>query len=151
MLTGAIAIESFFFDSQKFSINRSSFATKALKKENKRPQASKFAKVVPTIKNWHSGQRFATTRKLGCLLSYGSRDRIPPGANPTTAIYNVSAVKIYNATSSQVRFENKNIFYNEKCLLHHWRCSWKFKNSRDWLQGVPRVVALKNMYLPFLK
>jgi hypothetical protein len=36
-------------------------------------------------------------------------------------IYNASAVKIYNATSSLVRFENDNIFfYNEKCpsLLH---------------------------------
>jgi hypothetical protein len=33
-----------------------------------------------------------------------------PGADPTTAIRNASAVKIYNATSSLVRFENKNIF-----------------------------------------
>jgi hypothetical protein len=42
--------------------------------------------------------------------------RVTTGANPTTAIYNASAAKIYNATSSLVRFENKNIFvYNEKC------------------------------------
>jgi hypothetical protein len=33
-----------------------------------------------------------------------------PGANPTTAIYSASAVKIYNAKSSLVRFENKQYF-----------------------------------------
>jgi hypothetical protein len=33
-----------------------------------------------------------------------------PGANPTTESYNASLVKIYNATSSLVRFENKNIY-----------------------------------------
>jgi hypothetical protein len=33
------------------------------------------------------------------------------GANPTTASYNASAVQTYNATSSLVRFENKNIFF----------------------------------------
>jgi hypothetical protein len=33
-----------------------------------------------------------------------------PGINPTIATYNASAVKIYNATSSLARFENKNIF-----------------------------------------
>jgi hypothetical protein len=32
-----------------------------------------------------------------------------PGADPTTSGYNASAVKIYNATSSLVRFQNKNI------------------------------------------
>jgi hypothetical protein len=31
-----------------------------------------------------------------------------PGANPTTAIYNASAVKIYNAMSSLMRLESKN-------------------------------------------
>jgi hypothetical protein len=40
-----------------------------------------------------------------------------PGANPTTVNYNASAVKIYIATSSLERFENKNIFfYFEKTL-----------------------------------
>jgi hypothetical protein len=34
-----------------------------------------------------------------------------PGANPTIAIYNASAVKIYNAKSSLLRFENGNIFF----------------------------------------
>jgi hypothetical protein len=34
-----------------------------------------------------------------------------PEANPTIVSYNASAVKIYNATSSQVRFENKSLFY----------------------------------------
>jgi hypothetical protein len=33
-----------------------------------------------------------------------------PGANPTTVSYNASVVKIYNATSSLVRFENKIVF-----------------------------------------
>jgi hypothetical protein len=33
-----------------------------------------------------------------------------PGANPTILSYNASVEKIYNTTSSLVRFENKNIF-----------------------------------------
>jgi hypothetical protein len=33
-----------------------------------------------------------------------------PGANATILSYSGSAVKMYNATSSLVRFENKNIF-----------------------------------------
>jgi hypothetical protein len=33
------------------------------------------------------------------------------GANPMTASHNSGVVKIYNATSSQERFENKNIFF----------------------------------------
>jgi hypothetical protein len=37
-------------------------------------------------------------------------ERIKAGANPTTVSYNASVVKIYNATNSLVRFENKNIF-----------------------------------------
>jgi hypothetical protein len=32
-----------------------------------------------------------------------------PGANPTIASYNANDVKIYNATSSLVRFENKHV------------------------------------------
>jgi hypothetical protein len=32
-----------------------------------------------------------------------------PGANPTILGYNAGAVKIYNAMSSLVRFENENI------------------------------------------
>jgi hypothetical protein len=40
------------------------------------------------------------------------------GANPTIMSYNASAVKIYNPTSSIVRFQNKDIlFYNEKNAL----------------------------------
>jgi hypothetical protein len=34
--------------------------------------------------------------------------------------YNASAVKIYNATSSLVRFENKNIFFYLKNALAHY-------------------------------
>jgi hypothetical protein len=36
--------------------------------------------------------------------------RIYPGANPTTALYNAGAVKVYNAVSSKVRFECKKNF-----------------------------------------
>jgi hypothetical protein len=37
------------------------------------------------------------------------------GADPTIASYNAGGVKIYNATSSLVRFGNKNLlFYSEK-------------------------------------
>jgi hypothetical protein len=45
---------------------------------------------------------------------------LAPGANPTTAIYNASAVKIYHATGSLVRFEIKKLFY-------YWRCSCELK------------------------
>jgi hypothetical protein len=39
-----------------------------------------------------------------------------PGANPTIVSYNARAVKFFNATSSLVRFENKNVFFCfEKC------------------------------------
>jgi hypothetical protein len=37
--------------------------------------------------------------------------RLAPGPNPTIVSYNASAVKVYNAKSSLVRFENKNIFF----------------------------------------
>jgi hypothetical protein len=36
---------------------------------------------------------------------------VQPGANPTTSRYNASVVKIYNATSSLLRFQIKNIFF----------------------------------------
>jgi hypothetical protein len=36
-------------------------------------------------------------------------EKSAPGVNPTIVSYNASAVKSYNATSSLVRFENKNI------------------------------------------
>jgi hypothetical protein len=36
---------------------------------------------------------------------------LEPGANPTIASYNASAVKIYNATGSLARFENKIIIF----------------------------------------
>jgi hypothetical protein len=55
------------------------------------------------------------------------------GPNPTIVSYNASAVKIYNATSSHVRFENKSIvFLNVKSfiLLQRWRYSCKFKSRR---------------------
>jgi hypothetical protein len=43
------------------------------------------------------------------------------GANPTIVSYKASAVKNYNAASSLVRFENKNIFFcfeERSSLLH---------------------------------
>jgi hypothetical protein len=41
-----------------------------------------------------------------------------PGANPTIASYNASAVQIYNFESSLVRLENKSIIFNfEKRLV----------------------------------
>jgi phage gp45-like len=36
---------------------------------------------------------------------------LQPGANPTTAIYNASAVKMNNSIGSIVRFECKNMFF----------------------------------------
>jgi hypothetical protein len=39
-----------------------------------------------------------------------SLENITSGANPTIVSYNTSAVKIYNATSSLVRFENKTVY-----------------------------------------
>jgi hypothetical protein len=36
---------------------------------------------------------------------------LDPRVVPTIVIYNASAVKIYNNTSSLVRFENKNIYF----------------------------------------
>jgi hypothetical protein len=47
--------------------------------------------------------------------------------------YNASVVKIYNATGSLARFENKKkyFFFFEKrySLLQRWRCSCKLKKS----------------------
>jgi hypothetical protein len=38
------------------------------------------------------------------------------GASPTIASYNASAVKFYNSTSGQVRFENKGYLFTLKKL-----------------------------------
>jgi hypothetical protein len=40
-----------------------------------------------------------------------------PGANPTIASYNGGVVKIYNAASILVHFENKNILKKRSRLL----------------------------------
>jgi hypothetical protein len=61
-----------------------------------------------------------------------------PEANPTIVNYNAIVVKIYNATSSLVLFENKIIFfYFEKSALAYYvqrgRCSCKFRSRRIWL------------------
>jgi hypothetical protein len=54
-----------------------------------------------------------------------------PGAHPTTAIHNASAVKIYNAMSIIVRFGKKpfsSAVKKRSSLLKRWRCSCKFKS-----------------------
>jgi hypothetical protein len=44
-------------------------------------------------------------------------EKLIPGPNPTIVSYDAGAVKIYNATSSLVRFENKNIFFYLRTAL----------------------------------
>jgi hypothetical protein len=54
-----------------------------------------------------------------------------PGANPTIVSYNASAVKIYSATSSPVRFETmfSSIYFEKRSsLLQHWRCDCKLRS-----------------------
>jgi hypothetical protein len=47
--------------------------------------------------------------------------KIRPGANPTIVSYNASAVKIYDATSSLVRFGNKKYYLEKRSsLLQRW-------------------------------
>jgi hypothetical protein len=55
-----------------------------------------FKKFSP--KNW----RFSTPNNY--KIAYAKNE---PGGNPTIMSYNASAVNIYNAASSLVRFENK--------------------------------------------
>jgi hypothetical protein len=43
-----------------------------------------------------------------------------PGANPTIVSYNASAVKIYNAKSSLVRFETKIVSTSLKNALSYY-------------------------------
>jgi hypothetical protein len=56
--------------------------------------------------------------------------------HPTTTSYNARAVKIYNATSSLVRFKNKNIFFYihlKSALayyLQRWRLGCKIRSRR---------------------
>jgi hypothetical protein len=56
---------------------------------------------------------------VGSLIMFIRKGKIflSPGATPTIVSYNASAGKIYNATSTLVRFENKNsFFFFEKTL-----------------------------------
>jgi hypothetical protein len=54
-------------------------------------------------------QNFALFKQLANRPKFAQSGH--PGANPTTVSYNASAEKNYKATSSLVRFENKNIFF----------------------------------------
>jgi hypothetical protein len=52
--------------------------------------------------------------ELTIFCSLGGDDdhyTMPPGANPTIANYNTSAVKIYNAGNSLAHFKSKNYFF----------------------------------------
>jgi hypothetical protein len=57
-----------------------------------------------------------------------------PGADPTTALYSASAVKMYTATSILVRFEIKICSSTLKNALAYyiqrWRCSCEFGSRR---------------------
>jgi hypothetical protein len=80
-----------------------------------------------------SAKKVARTKTYCPRLKITQRKFTQSGANPTVVIYNASAVKIHNATSSLVRFENKNIlFYHEKCfsILQRWHGSCKIKSRR---------------------
>jgi hypothetical protein len=53
-----------------------------------------------------------------CTRNFSTEINFIPWAYPTIVSCNAGTVKIYNASSSLVRFENKNIFSNfEKTLL----------------------------------
>jgi hypothetical protein len=58
--------------------------------------------------------------------------------------YNASAVNNYNAASSQVRFESKNIFFyfgKRLSLLQRWCCSCKFTSRKI---GSPRSLGARS-------
>jgi hypothetical protein len=58
-----------------------------------------------------------TNEKVACNAPYHQNVKTrskPPLSNPTIVSYSASVVKIYNATSSLLRFENKTIFFNLK-------------------------------------
>jgi hypothetical protein len=57
-------------------------------------------------------------------------EKSAPGDNPTIVSYSASAVKIYNATNSSARLQNKNYFsvlYKRSSLLERRRCNCIFK------------------------
>jgi hypothetical protein len=62
-----------------------------------------------------------------CMAQGKEKHNSISGSNPTIESYNASAVKIYNAKRSPVRFEkNKQTFSSplkkNSGLLHCWRC-----------------------------
>jgi hypothetical protein len=77
--------------------------------------------------------RICTTKFATTLNPIPAAIKNVQGVNPTIVSYNASAVKIYNATISLVRLENKNILlYFEKrfSLLQRLRWSCKFQSRR---------------------
>jgi hypothetical protein len=71
--------------------------------------------------------------KFSLLITIGtSKLKISTlGANPTIVVCNASVVKIYNSTSSQVRFGTKlfsSILKKRSSLAQRWYCSCKFRS-----------------------
>jgi hypothetical protein len=65
-----------------------------------------------------------------------------PGANPTIVSYNASAAKIYNAKSSLLRFENKNIFFYYEKTLQGWQI---FLDTIYQYTNIPKVRNCSNI------
>jgi hypothetical protein len=72
------------------------------------------------------------SQKLGWMRfsTHGGEPQLEP-ILPTTAMPNASAAKIYNVTSSIVRFENNNIFFLDfENVLAHYNASVIVVNSK---------------------
>jgi hypothetical protein len=63
----------------------------------------------------HSGERGRAARKNATARQLHPQKNYQPGSGAINLVpivsYNAAVVKTYNATSSPVRFENKNIFF----------------------------------------